>query len=84
VRNLPNVQVDQKGNVSIAGKKSVTIWLDGKPSTMAEVDVAAFLKSIPASSIESIEVITNPSARYDAEGTGGIIHVHLKKTNAMD
>lgn len=79
VRNLPNVQVDQKGNVSIAGKKSVTIWLDGKPSTMAEVDVAAFLKSIPASSIESIEVITNPSARYDAEGTGGIIHVHLKK-----
>jgi outer membrane receptor protein involved in Fe transport len=79
VRNLPNVQVDQKGNVSIAGKKSVTIWLDGKPSTMAEVDVASFLKSIPTSSIESIEVITNPSARYDAEGIGGIIHVHLKK-----
>lgn len=79
VRNLPNITVDQKGNISIAGNKSVTVWLDGKPSTMAEVDVAAFLKSIPASAIDNIEVITNPSSKYDAAGTGGIIHVHLKK-----
>lgn len=79
VRNLPNLTVDQKGNISISGNKSVSVWLDGKPSTMAEVDLAAFLKSIPASAIENIEVITNPSSKYDAAGSGGIIHVHLKK-----
>ncbi len=79
LRNLPNISVDQRGSISIAGKKSVTIWLDGKPSTMAQVDVGAFIKSIPAASIERIEVITNPSVKYDAAGSGGIIHIHLKK-----
>lgn len=82
MRNMPGVSVDQKGNVSITGKQGVRILVDGRPNAMAENNLAAFLKSIPASSIEAIEIITNPSARYDAEGNAGIINIKMKKGKA--
>ena len=79
LRNMPGVSVDQKGNVSIIGKQGVKILVDGRPNAQAQSDLASFLKSLPASSIEAIELITNPSARYDAEGNAGIINIKLKK-----
>jgi iron complex outermembrane recepter protein len=79
LRNMPGVSVDQKGNISISGKAAVKILVDGRPNAMAENDLQNFLKSIPATSIEAIELITNPGAKYDAEGTAGIINIKLKK-----
>ena len=82
LRNMPGVSVDQKGNISIVGKQGAKILVDGKPNAQAQNDLESFLKSIPASSIEAIELITNPSARYDAEGNAGIINIKLKKGRA--
>ena len=82
LRNMPGVSVDQKGNVAIVGKQGVKILVDGRPNALAQSDLPSFLKSLPASSIEAIELITNPSARYDAEGNAGIINIKLKKGKA--
>jgi hypothetical protein len=82
LRNMPGVSVDQKGNISIIGKQGVKVLVDGRPNAMAENNLQAFLTSIPANSIETIEIITNPSARYDAEGGAGIISIKLKKGKA--
>lgn len=79
LRNMPGVSVDRNGNISMVGKQGVKVLVDGKPSVLAEANLQAFLKSIPASTIESIELITNPSARYDANGNAGIINIKLKK-----
>lgn len=79
LRNMPGVSVDRNGNISMVGKQGVKVLVDGKPSVLAESNLQAFLKSIPASTIESIELITNPSARYDANGNAGIINIKLKK-----
>ena len=79
LRKLPNIRVDQSGNISIQGKQNISVWVDGKPSAMAEADLNSFIKSIPAASIEIIEIITNPGSKYDAQGSGGIIHIKLKK-----
>lgn len=72
LQNVPSVTVDQTGAVSIRGAGGVTIFIDGKPTTTT-------LDQIPASSIQSVEVITNPSSRYDAAGAGGILNIVLKK-----
>ena len=72
LQNVPSVVVDQNGAVSIRGSSGVTIFIDGKPTTTT-------LEQIPASSIQLVEVITNPSARYDASGAGGILNIILKK-----
>jgi len=76
---IPSVQVDIDGNISLRGSGNVTILIDGKPSSLTGFDRAAILEQIPASSIERIEVITNPSAKYDPDGMAGILNVVLKK-----
>lgn len=77
--NVPSLEVDMDGSVSLRGSSSVKILIDGKESAMAGSDITSLLQSMPASSIERIEVVTNPSSRYDAEGQSGIINIVLKK-----
>lgn len=77
MQNIPSVQVEVDGAVSIRGDGNVQILIDGRISGLTST--ASFLRTIPAASIEKIEVVTNPSSRYNSEGTGGIINVVLKK-----
>ena len=79
LRTTPSVSVDMDGIVSLRGSTNVTILIDGKPSMLSGGDKAAILEQIPASTIESIELITNPSAKYDPEGMAGIINIKTKK-----
>jgi len=83
LQNVPTVQTDMEGNVSLRGSTGVRVLIDGKPSMIAGGDVSQILQSIPASSIESVEVITNPSSKYDAEGQSGIINIVLKKNKKL-
>ncbi|NOU59952.1 TonB-dependent receptor domain-containing protein [Marinifilum caeruleilacunae] len=76
LENVPSVTVDIEGNVSLRGSSNFTVLVDGKPSIL---DAADILEQMPASMIENIEIITNPSAKYDPEGTAGIINVITKK-----
>lgn len=80
LENVPSVSVDIEGGVSLRGSENVRILVDGKPSGLVGLGDAGGLRSFPANMIERIEVITNPSARYEAEGMGGIINIVLKKT----
>jgi outer membrane receptor protein involved in Fe transport len=79
VQNIPSVTVDVNGNVSYRGNQNLTILIDGKPSSMMGMSNADILANLPASSIESIELVTNPSARYDPDGSSGILNFILKK-----
>ncbi len=76
----PGVQVDNNENIGLNGKSSVLIYIDDKPTYLSGTDLANYLKSIPASSLERIELMTNPPARYDAAGNAGIINIRTKKT----
>ena len=80
LENVPSVTVDIDGNVSLRGSSNFTVLIDGRPSIMDAQDA---LQQIPASSIKSIELITNPSAKYDPEGTAGIINIILKKNRNL-
>lgn len=80
MNNIPSVNVDQDGNLSLRGNSNVRVLIDGRPTNM---DVATLLKQIPSTSIKSIELITNPSAKYNPEGMSGIINIVLHK-NTMD
>lgn len=80
--NVPSLSVDVEGNVSLRGTGGVRLLVDGKPSSLVSADNPGGLRSIQASMIDRIEVITNPSARYEAEGMAGIINIVLKKNRA--
>ncbi len=75
LQNSPGVEVDVEGNVTLRGVSSVEIWINNKPSNMNAEALKNFLQQTPASNIEKIEIITNPSARYSAQGSGGIINI---------
>ena len=79
LRRSPGVMIDKDDNISLAGKNGVRIYIDGKPSPLSGADLANFLKGLQSSQIASIEIITNPSAKYDAAGNAGIINLRLKK-----
>ncbi len=87
LRNAPGVEIDVEGNVSLRGAPSVEIWLNNKPANMNAEALQLLLQQMPASDIERIEVITNPSARYSAKGTGGIINIvtvsNIKKNSFL-
>lgn len=79
VENVPSVAVDADGNISLRGNANITLLIDGKPSSQTGISASDVLNQIPASAIENVEVITNPSVRYDPDGTSGIINIVLKK-----
>jgi hypothetical protein len=79
MENVPSVSVDAEGNVSLRGNPNITLLIDGKPSSQTGISTSDVLNQIPANAIESVEVITNPSVRYDPDGTTGIINIVLKK-----
>lgn len=78
LESIPSVEVDQDGEVSLRGNSSVTVWINGKESGLTADNRAQILEQIPGETIERIEVITNPSAKYSPEGTAGIINIVLK------
>jgi outer membrane receptor protein involved in Fe transport len=77
--NIPSVSVDVEGNISLRGNDNVRILVNGKPSGLVGLSGSAALRQLPAESIEKVEVVTSPSARYEASGTAGILNIILKK-----
>ncbi len=82
LKKVPQVTVDVDGNVELQGNANIRFLIDGKPSSVFGSNLADALASIPASQIKSVEAITNPGARYDSQGTGGIINIILKENKA--
>jgi len=80
LENIPSVRVDIEGNVTLRGSGGITVLIDGRPTILEASDV---LSQIPASTIQNIEIITNPSAKYEPDGTGGIINIITKKNKSL-
>jgi iron complex outermembrane recepter protein len=83
LRKSPGVTVDKDDNITLSGKNGVQIYIDGKPSPLSGTDLANYLRSLQSTQIESIELITNPSAKYEAAGNAGIINIRLKKNKTF-
>lgn len=79
----PGVNVDQNDNISLRGRSGVIIMIDGKPTAMTGTDLGNYLKSLPSAAIQQIDIITNPSAKYDAAGNSGIIDIKMKKDQRL-
>jgi outer membrane receptor protein involved in Fe transport len=79
----PGVTVDQNDNISLKGKQGVNIMIDGRTMPVTAADLANILKSMPASSVDKIEIISNPSSKYDAAGTAGVINIKTRKDKSM-
>lgn len=79
----PGVSIDQNDVIGLRGKQGVIIMIDGKPSPMSGSDLANFLRGLPSAAIERIDIITNPSAKYDAAGNSGIIDIRMKKDQRL-
>jgi hypothetical protein len=82
LRKSPGVLVDRDDNLSLSGKNGVQVYIDGRPTPLSGKDLSDYLKTIQSSQIEAIEIITNPSAKYDAAGNAGIINIRLKKNKS--
>ncbi|MDR2406637.1 MAG: outer membrane beta-barrel protein [Bacteroidales bacterium] len=78
LQNAPGVEVDIEGNITLRGVSSVEIWINDRPSRLNAENLKTYIQQLPANSLDRIEVITNPSARYSSEGTGGIINIITK------
>lgn len=83
LRKSPGVTVDKDDNISLSGKNGVQVYIDGRPSPLSGADLANYLKSLQSAQIEAIELITNPSAKYEAAGTAGIINIRLKRNKSF-
>lgn len=83
LQHSPGVTVDNNDNISLKGKQGVVIWIDGKPTPMQGADLGTVLRGMPSGSVDKIELISNPGARYDAAGSAGIINIKTKKDQRM-
>ncbi len=81
LRKVPMVTVDGQDNISVNGSSSFKVYVDGKPNVMFSANPSMIFKSMPASAVKNIEVVTNPGAKYDAEGAGGVLNIVMNKTN---
>ena len=83
LRKSPGVLVDKDDNLSLSGKNGVQVYIDGRPTPLSGKDLADYLKTLQSAQIEAVEIITNPSARYEAAGNAGIINIRLKKNKSF-
>ena len=83
LKKAPGVVLDNNESIFLLGKSGVVVYIDGKPSPLSADDLSNYLKGIPATSIDNIEIITNPSSKYEAEGNAGIINIRTKKNKNL-
>jgi iron complex outermembrane recepter protein len=83
LEKAPGVQVDFNGLISLKGKQGVVVFIDDKPTYLSASDLANYLRSLPSGSIETIEIMTNPPAKYDAAGNAGVINIKLKRNTLI-
>lgn len=83
LQQAPGVVVDPNDDIQMAGKQGVNVFFDGKPANLSPADLANLLKSTPAANLSTVELITNPSARFDAQGNAGIINIKFKRDKSL-
>lgn len=83
LNTLPSIQVDEEGGIAMRGSSNVLVYINGRPTNLSSEETESILAQFPANSIKSVELITNPSSRYDAQGVGGIINIILRKEERL-